>query len=366
MSAPPRETPRQILADWCRDGWVPGASARVFDRETIVFDEVAGFSEKEPSEVVLQPHAFYDLASLTKPLATALAFLLLKERGLVHLEDPLTRFLPDAQASITLRHLITHTSGLPPWYPFYLFERPLLAQLVSLTPLFRPGLWVRYSCVGYMMLSQVIAHVAAQPYSRFVQQEILDVLSPGHAYLPLPESLYDRAVPTERGNHYEQSLCHDRFPEASRLHPWRTAIIRGKPHDANAWFFGSETGNAGLFATTEGVMNLAREALPGMGRLLGTRTQEWFWKNLTPWKASHRTVGYKRNSSWQTSGGPSLPRNAIGHNGFTGTSLWLDPVRSRGIILLTNRVHPQVPLAPFDRERRRFHRAVYRTLSKRG
>ena len=364
MPAPSRETPHQVIAAWYQNAWVPGASARVFERESVLFDEAAGLAESSPSPVILQPGSFYDLASLTKPLATALAFLLLKERGLLHLEDPLTRFFPEARPSITLRHLITHTSGLPAWYPFYLFERPLLTQLLGLTPLFRPGLCVRYSCVGYMMLSQVIAHVASQPYSRFVQHEILDVLAPRHAYLPLPEELYNHAVPTERGNHYEQALCEGLFPEAARMHPWRTAIIKGEPHDANAWFFGSETGNAGLFAPAAGGMNLAREALPGMARLLGTRTQAWFWKNLTPWKASHRTVGYKRNSSWQTSGGASLPRNAIGHNGFTGTSLWLDPVRSRGIILLTNRVHPQVPLAPFDRERRRFHRAVYRTLFK--
>ena len=326
-----------------------------------MLDTTLGYRQVIPRKIPLEQGAFYDLASLTKPLVTALAFLLLKERGQVGLDDPLARYRPSPHPAITLRHLLTHTSGLPAWYPFYLFETPLAEQLDQLVPDYRPGLWVRYSCVGYMMLAQVIAQTSGQPFSRFVQKEILDVLVPGQAYLPLPTSLHDRAVPTEQGNAYEKALCQRLYPSLAPAHDWRENLIVGEPHDANAWYFHSETGNAGLFATTEGVMRLACEAMPGMSRLLEPRTQSWFWKNLTPWKASHRTVGYKRNSSWQTSGGPALPRSAIGHNGFTGTSLWLDPDRSRGIILLTNRVHPQVSSAPFDGERRRFHRALYRT-----
>ena len=146
---------------------------------------------------------------------------------------------------------------------------------------------------------------------------------------------------------------------------WRDYILQGETHDCNSWYLGGTAGNTGLFSTTEDISRLTREFFPSTASILAPGSTHHFWENRTPFKKSHRTVGFKRNSSFITSGGRALSREAIGHNGVTGTSLWLEPKGGYTFILLTNRVHPVMvdeKKVGFNRIRRKLHRMIVKNL----
>ncbi|NIM14852.1 MAG: serine hydrolase [Candidatus Aminicenantes bacterium] len=358
-------------------GIVPGISILVGKREKIRFKKQYGLKSIFPSNEKLEdaPPTLYDLASLTKPLVTAFLLVYLKEKEKIALDKQVKEILPQLpnEFDMTLLHLLTHTSGLPAWFPFYLFADKIdsdgyLAHFPLVKLESRPGRRVEYSCVGYILLYYVIEKIAGTSFKALAREVIFEPLGLKNTFLEVPEHLKKNTAPTEKGNEYERKLALDwartyesgKYLERARQYKWREEVIQGEAHDVNSHHLGGTAGNAGLFSTMEDVFRLCQEFFPSTASLLNPESLRLFWKNFTPFKISHRTVGFKRNSSFITSGGRALSRAAIGHNGFTGTSLWLDPRKEMTFILLSNRVHPEYKAVNFDKIRRKLHRLLTR------
>lgn len=343
-------------------GIIPGISLIVGKREEIILKKQYGYKSLIPKKEMLIENTIYDLASLTKPLITAMLILYLVEKETkISLDTSIKKFLPHLAFDIELIHLLTHTSGLPSWYPFYLYNEDYIVQFKSLKLESWPGKNVNYSCVGYILLYYIIEKVTGTPFKEFAQKIIIELLGLKNTFLSVPENLKSSVAPTEKGNLYEKQMAEKKHKRVSVDFQWRDYIIRGETHDCNSWYKGGTSGNAGLFSTTEDLFRISREFFPSTASLLTRKSIQYFWKNSTPFKMSHRTIGFKRNSSILTSGGRALSRKSIGHNGFTGTSLWLDPAGEYTFILLTNRIHPSAEEAEkinFNKIRRKLHRII--------
>lgn len=345
-------------------GAIPGISLLVGKGEDIFLKKHYGFKSLVPREEPLEENTLYDLASLTKPLVTALLTLYLveKEKGIT-LDTPVNKIIPGFPFEMQLVHLLTHTAGFPAWYPFYIYMNrgDYLTQMKTLPLVSRPGKKVNYTCVGYILLYYIIEKVTAISFKECARRIIIEPLGLKNTFFSVPGDLKASAAPTEKGNLYEKQLAKKEHEEAAGPFGWREQMIRGEVHDCNSWYLGGTAGNAGLFSTAEEVFKMTRECFPATATILTPESVRYFWKNLTPFKKSHRTVGFKRNSSIITSGGRALSPKAIGHNGFTGTSLWLEPEdKGNGytFILLTNRIHPVVVDINFNKIRRKLHRLI--------
>ena len=359
-------TPRLTIEDQLRTllerDIFPGISVLVAQGENILLNKAYGYRSVLPTKEPLDGSTIYDLASLTKPLVTAFLALYLVERENLRLDISIKKILPDFSDTLTPRHLLTHTSGLPGWYPFFLFKRDYLSQLQTMKPESRPGARVNYSCPGYILLYYLLQKAAGLDFPSLAQQVIFHPLGLKRTFFKVPANHVGATAPTEMGNVYEKGLAEKNFSEESGVFPWRSEMIRGETHDANSFYLGGTAGNAGLFSTATDLYRLSQEFFPETATILRPETTRLFWQNQTPRKAGHRTIGFKKNSSLITSGGRALSRDAIGHNGFTGTSLWLEPGTRTIFILLTNRIHPTFKPINFNRVRRKLHKIIHSDL----
>jgi CubicO group peptidase (beta-lactamase class C family) len=344
-------------------GIIPGISLLVGKGKDILLKKQYGYKSLFPQKETLEENTLYDLASLTKPLVTTLLtlYLIEKEKGF-YLEIPIRKILPFFPINIRLYHLLSHSSGLTAWYPFYLYMDPhnpdYLMQLNSPPFESRPGEEVNYSCVGYILLYYIIEKISGTPFKELAQKIIIEPLGLEHTFLSLPENLKHLAAPTEKGNLYEKqmALASPKHKAAAERFQWREEVIRGETHDCNSYYLGGSAGNAGLFSNCEDVFKMTWEFFPVSASILAPESVQLFWKNFTPFDNIHRTIGFCRNSSrGSTSAGSALSKRAIGHTGFTGTSLWLDPKTNLSYIFLTNRIHPQVGNINFNKIRRKLH-----------
>jgi CubicO group peptidase (beta-lactamase class C family) len=348
---------------------IPGISILVAKKDNVLYKNQFGWKSLLLQKQGLEEHTIYDLASLTKPLVTAFLTVYLAEQEKVSLDIHIREIFPGLPSyfDITLLQLLIHTSGLSAWYPFYLSGSDYFSQFQSLPLESRPGKWVNYSCVGYILLYYLVQKIAGTSFKDLARQVIFEPLGLKNTFLTVPVEVKADCAPTEKGNQYEKSMSKQwakkkgrgqEYSERVNRFKWRTSIIQGEAHDVNSHTLGGTAGNAGLFSTAEDVFRICLEFFPSTASLLKTGSIQLFWKNFTPFNKSHRTVGFKRNSSFLTSGGRALSRKAIGHNGFTGTSLWLDPREETTFILLTNRIHPLVKDINFDKIRRKLHRLL--------
>ncbi|MCK4765852.1 MAG: beta-lactamase family protein [Candidatus Aminicenantes bacterium] len=334
---------------------IPGISLLIGKGENIILERHYGYKSLLPHRVALEENTLYDVASLTKPLVTALAAVYLIEKGELSLDAVVKKYFPVLPFDIEVSHLLTHTSGLPAWFPFYLYGEDYLDTFKRLRLEAKPGRKVNYSCVGYILLHYLIEKVSGVPFKDFIEQLIFKPLGLKDTYLQPPPGLRERAAPTEAGNRYEREMAQKEHGRLASAFAWRDYLIQGETHDANSYYLGGSAGNAGLFSTAAGLFRLSLEFFPSTGLLLKPESIALCWKNFTPFKKSHRSLGFKLNSSFITSGGRALSREAIGHSGFTGASLWLDPRGEYKYILLSNRIHPRVKAFNFNRARRKLH-----------
>ncbi|THF71762.1 beta-lactamase family protein [Deinococcus sp. Arct2-2] len=322
---------RALLQQAVSGGGIPGAALGVvwMDGKRDVL--TLGHAQLVPEAVPLHPDFWWDLASLTKPLFTARAVLRAVEAGRLDLDDPLSAHLPDLAwmqttplKERTLRQLLTHTAGLPAWSPLYTWgaATTIRARLLQEPWQVAEAGQVVYSDLGYMLLGRVLERVYGQPLRDFA-------LDDGLTFAPDPA----RSVAAEH--------C-----------LWRERVLRGETHDENAAALGGVSGQAGLFGTLAGVLAQAEALLRGgwlspAGQAAAVRPH-----------AEGRTLAFvQAQPGW--SGGSLCSPQSFGHTGFTGTGLWVDPVRGVAWALLTNRVHP-TRHSGFDIQRLR--RAVGNTL----
>jgi CubicO group peptidase (beta-lactamase class C family) len=342
-----------------RAGMFPGASWLVADAGRVVAEGALGDAVTEPERIPAGLSTLYDLASLTKPLATALVAVRLQASGRLRLDDPVAAHLPewrpgDSRDRLTLLDLLTHRSGLPAWDPLYLHARDIAGRIIRLAAIplaHAPLMGVTYSCPNYILAGFALERAGGAPLVTLFREQVGAPLGVADLLFSPPASLRRRIAATETGNARERDLA---GAAGADYNEWRSGVIWGETHDNNAHTLGDAAGNAGLFGTARAVHQLAREFLPG-GRLLGEGERALFGHNFTPGLQQDRAVGFQLATTIGCSAGPGLGPASFGHTGFTGTSLWIDPQARRIVVLLTNRVHPRFRDQDMNALRREFH-----------
>ncbi len=344
---------RNWLEEEIASGSFPGGAALVGSADAVLASAWAGHAAVEPERAPLTETTVFDLASLTKPLATGALVRRTLGRGL-ELADAPGRYVPEWKRTrydgITVENLLTHTSGLPAWFPMYARGEGKAAYrrtLGNLEPEGAPGSAVVYSDVGILVLGEVLEEIHGAPIDRCYEDLVARPAGSAARFLPGPEV---SCAATERGDRYERAMT-ERLGLAYA--GFRNGVVRGEVHDGNAFRRGGVAPHAGLFGTAEDVWRLARPWLD--------RAASDFTRDHTP------DLPEARGLAWQGSRGagsaaPEFSADAFGHTGFTGTSIWIDPTRDRIFILLTNRIHPEVRDVNFHEVRRRFHRIALSLL----
>jgi CubicO group peptidase (beta-lactamase class C family) len=350
---------RALIEEAIAAGAFPGAAWGVLQHGRVRTLGAAGCFTYDPGSTVVRPDTVYDLASVSKVVATTAAAMLLHDRGQLDLEMPLGDLLPAfAIASergagrhrVTLRMLLAHASGLPGYAPLFReqsADRPdpsaLLRACLHMPLTAAPGMRAEYSDIGFILLGKALELLAAEPLDRFCEREIFSPLG-------MRETRYNPPAET-----------HPRIPPTERDEIFRHRVLQGEVHDENCWVLSGCAGHAGLFAPAGDVLRFAEGILASLrpfGRGLFTReTVGLFTARAGLPPGGSRALGWDTPSE-PSSSGTSFGPGSAGHLGYTGTSLWLDPARDLAVVLLTNRTWPSRENKQIAAVRPRFHDLV--------
>ena len=327
-----------LMLEGIRDRVFPGAVLLVGQGDQPLLTEAYGRANVFAGQAMTRETVF-DLASLTKPLATTLAVARLVDLGRLDLDEPVGKWLPALTGSdkgtITTRQLLCHRSGFPAHRLFYMTLKSLppgmrhdaVLDLLVQTPLAdAPGACTLYSDLGFMLLCRLVEAVCGCPMNQFLDAEI---------YAPVGLNglfFVDLTIPRQHFGPYA----------ATELCPVRNRLLVGQVHDDNAWFAGGVDGHAGLFGTAGAVFHLLRylsAALQGRAPN-AVLSRQILSEMIFGVKTDSYLLGFDRPSVPNSSAGRYFSANTIGHLGFTGVSFWMDLEKDVCIILLTNRVHP--------------------------
>jgi uncharacterized protein YbbC (DUF1343 family) len=314
------------VQDAIADQKVPGAVVIVGRDDGVVFRRAYGFRQLQPDRTPMTVDTLFDLASLTKPVATATSIMILAEQGALALDDRLAKYVPECagggKGAITLRHLLLHTSGLPadtPKEDFAQGRAEAVRRICNVPVRVPPGVKSTYSDIGFILLEEVVRRVTSEELPAFASRAIFAPLGMNDTgYLP-SDDRKQRAAWTELVDG-----------------AWRVGVV----HDPRAFLLGGVAGHAGLFATADDLALYARAILGG-GQVDGRRmlSARSIAAMIAPYDVPDgiRTLGWQVQSTWR---GKGLSPRAIGHFGFTGTAMWIDPDKNFFTVVLTNRVHP--------------------------
>ena len=361
-----------LLDEHIKAGDFPSAVYLVGESGKVVFTEALGHSAVEPYRIENKLDTIYDLASLTKPLITGLLCARRIELGELTLDSSVSHYLPEFdrtdKSMITVRELLTHTAGLPAWRPIYLLaeDEPERAAgaIANLDLEYKPGTRVVYSDLGFIALGILLARMTGHALSEMARSEIFEPLELRQTFFNPEEALQTGIAACETGNAYECQMIEQ--SGAGAYQNSRQRLIWGEVHDGNAYFLGGAAGHAGLFSSAPDTFTLAQQFLPESSKLLTRETCALFRTNMTPGLEESRSLAWQLAETSESTAGLDLPRDSFGHNGFTGTSLWIDPDHARVFILLTNRTHARaLPFANINAVRRRFHSLAVAVLNAR-
>jgi CubicO group peptidase (beta-lactamase class C family) len=326
----------------------PGAVLLVGRKGKIVFHRSFGESQWIPKSRPMSTSMIFDLASITKPVATATSIMILVERGKISLWDKVKEYIPEFKPyvgnvgqtlegesepeDVRLWHLLTHTSGLPPYtdaeevaqrFGEPLSTETLVDHIANLEKSDPPGKVFHYSCLGFISLACIIKKVTGQTVAEFASTNIFEPLKMRHTFFTPHPEFYHLCVPTE--------------------------VVDGKPlvgivHDPLARLQGGISGNAGLFSTA-GDLAIFAQMMLNKGefkgkRILGPLAVERMTSVYPEVAFAGRGLGWDLDSTFSTNGGDLFGPDSFGHTGYTGTSIWIDPETEAFVIFLTNRVHP--------------------------
>ncbi len=343
----------RIVVDGAENGAYGGAVALVARGEEVLLHAATGWAVREPESdrTPATLDTIFDLASVTKVVATLPVVLMLIDRGAFGLDDPIGSVLPEfgvdgERREVTIRRLLSHTSGLPAWLPVYIDATGPDGYLavISRTELtFAPGTEVIYSDLGVILLGEAVRRVTGDDIATAAANEVFGPLGMADTRYSPPSSWLPRIAATEYGNPREIEMAEGR---AAEFAGWRTGMIRGEVHDGNAHYgLGGVAAHAGLYGTAADLERYCRMWL-NRGSWEGRRLiSEALVAEATRTQAPGRGLGWRvrPNDPDALADDParSLSPAAFGHTGFTGTSIWLDPARDLTVVLLTNRVHPR-------------------------
>lgn len=312
-------------------------------------------------DVIVKPDTIWDLASLTKPLVVTTLALLMRREGLWDLDEPLRAVLPDADGSAvgerSLRSLLAHSAGLPAWSPVYALAhgRPDRALRAVLGVPLDSGQdeRVEYSCLGFLLLGWALEHTSGTGLDELFRRRVARPLG---LEVELGYSPRTLRAGEQAGGAVSPSV------ERELTRQWGSDPVSvppcavGLPDDGNARFLGGVAGNAGLFGTARAALRLVSEYLPGGGTLLTAEDAALATRRATlEAGGSHRALGWQLASTPGSSAGPGLDPSSFGHTGFTGVSIWADPVRHMVLGLFAHRHHPAHRGIDLHPVRRRYH-----------
>jgi CubicO group peptidase (beta-lactamase class C family) len=341
---------------------IPGAVIQVKRGDSILHRGAYGYAQKYNYELELldepepmSPDHLFDLASLTKVIATTFGLMLLVDEGKLDLDDPIYKYLPefkeDEKSKITVRHLLTHSAGLRQWVPTYYYasDRKERYRYIAELPLkWEVGEGRHYSDLGFMLLGDIIERISDQPMGQFLQKKLYQPLDLQRTtFKPLGES-FDKIAATSHGNPFEKKMVYDiEFGYRVDVDPeswngWREYTLRGEANDGNAWYANDGVaGHAGLFSTVSDLQLLVdlllnngsfeREQIISKG-VIDTFLTKDRYENALGWAMDKNFIAAEGS-----------PEGTFGHTGFTGTNIVIVPQDSLSVILLTNRqnVGPQ-------------------------
>jgi CubicO group peptidase (beta-lactamase class C family) len=313
-----------------------------------------GYTSFFPEARPVTADVMYDIASLTKVVATTTAALLLIEDGALCLKNTIGSFykqVPSDKENITIEQLLTHTTGIPQTEFYRILPSPddVIDHILHTELAFTPGTQVLYSCLNFILLGKILEQCAGEPLDAFVTRNLTEPLGMISTCYNPPEAVHERVAYTE--------WC-----------PAERVFIRGKVHDENSRFLGGVSGNAGLFSTAGDLgifaTMLLQEGAYGNQQILHPRSVRLLNTNYTAGLNESRSIGWMMKGKGFSSGGDLISDSAFGHTGFTGTSLWIDPELEAFFVLLTNRVHPSRTNEGIIRFRPRFHNSAIAELMR--
>jgi uncharacterized protein YbbC (DUF1343 family) len=321
-----------LIEDAVRGGRIPGAVVWIGQPGRVLFKKPYGNRALDPTPEEMTLDTIFDAASLTKVMATSASFMKLVEEGKVRLNDPVTAYLPSFQGgktAITVRQLLTHFSGLRPdvdlkpvWSGY---ETGVNLALID-KPVAEPGARFIYSDINFILLGEIVRVITGKPLDVYAKEAIFEPLGMRETGYRPAQSLRARIAPTERVD---------------------GEILRGVVHDPTTRYMGGVAGHAGVFTTAADLSRFAEMMLNG-GQLGGVRivsaatAKKFTEPQSPPHQPVLRGLGWDIDSPYSGNRGDLFPIGSYGHTGFTGTSLWIDPVSKTYVILLANSVHPKL------------------------
>jgi CubicO group peptidase (beta-lactamase class C family) len=329
----------------------PAAVVEVGTRGEVLWQQAFGRLDYDPDTVPADTGTIFDLASLTKVMATTSLVMRLVERGTLELNHPIRKWIPEWRGKdrdhVTLRSLLTHSSGLTAWLPFYRDHtgRQEFQHAICSLPLeYPPDTQAIYSDLGFILLGFIVEDAGDDSFRDQATQLLSTFTSAPMMFNP-PAQLRRSIAPTE----------HD---------PWRGRRLIGEVHDENCWALGGAAGHAGLFGTSQAVGDFARVMLAA---LRGTDTRFARAGTVRLFVKRSAAATGSRALGWDTmmptsSCGTKMSTSAFGHTGFTGTTLWIDPEREVYVVFLTNRVNPTRENTAIQQIRPALHDAVMSAL----
>lgn len=336
---------------------IPGAvvvASRRYEGEQIEHVSVRGSAALRPERVAMARETIFDLASLTKVMATTAALMQLVHDGAVSLDDPASKYLPHfgerGKEGVTVRHLLTHSSGLKPWRAFHelLLEKErktgvrmlgtpaarefVLDRIYRSSLVHEPGAAAVYGDLDFIVLGALVEAVVHQPLDVYCTERLFRPLGLGQTFF----------IRTVEGDVDPPDAVRQRFA-ATEACPWRGRVVWGEVHDPNASAMGGVAGHAGLFATADDVHRFATILLDCWHERSAAFAPElvrrFFTRQQLP-KGSDWAIGWDTPTPGASSSGHHFSEDSVGHLGFTGTSVWIDLRKEVVVVMLTNRVHP--------------------------
>jgi uncharacterized protein YbbC (DUF1343 family)/CubicO group peptidase (beta-lactamase class C family) len=326
----------------------PGAVVLVGRRGKIVFRKAFGNRAVEPQMEPMTIDTIFDMASLTKVVATATSMMILIEQGKVRLSDPVWKYIPEfnqaGKASITVEQLLTHRAGFVPDNSIHDYEHgaeEAMRRIYELKPDYEPGTKFVYSDVGYIVAAEIIRRVSGKTLARFAREHIFNLLGMRQTAFGFGDT--DYAIKKE-GN--IENVIRQYAPTEKRIDRAgnQQEYMRGEVHDPRSYLLGGVAGHAGLFSTADDLAIFCQMILNG-GTYNGARilspygVERMTMPRGTP-LGEMRGLGWDAGSSFSANRGDLFPLGTFGHTGFTGTSMWIDPASQTFVVFLSNRVHP--------------------------
>ena len=353
----------KILQQAIENGSTPGVALLVDKNGELLYRKAVGYAQISSENRPLSEDTIFDIASLTKVVATTTAIMLLLRDKTITLTDPIKKYIPEfSHDQVTFIHLLTHSAGFPDWLPLYeevqqeanrqgsdfvgsLEAKHFLVEKVCQTDLiYAPGQHAKYSDLGFILLGYAIEKISGTTLDRYCDKMIFRPLGMSTTFFQ------QSGKALREGNYAATERCE-----------WRRKILCGEVHDENAYAMGGVAGHAGLFSTLDDIhrfMTMLYHCYKGLDPTIPKSIVHEFFSRQNIVENSTRALGWDTPSKKKSSGGTLLSETSIGHTGFTGTSIWFDLKRKLLMLLFSNRIHPSRQNQTFLNMRPKIHDAV--------